>query len=320
MVVSHAGRLDAVLVDLLEGVSRSRVAALIRDGSVLVDEKVVRKPSSKVAIGMVVIVSLPSPEPSDAKPQDIPVRIVYEDEHLAVIDKAPGMVVHPGPGHHDGTLVNALLFHLSGLSGIGGTVRPGIVHRLDKGTSGLLVVAKHDEAHHGLARQFAEHTAGRRYVALVHGQPKERAGRIETMLARHPTDRLRWASTSDERVGKLAVTHWKVLGVQGTLSLVECRLETGRTHQIRVHLTELGHPLVGDPTYTRRRARAPASIREQVGALGARPLLHAWALTLEHPITGRAMRFIAHPPLDMMGILRRCSLAEVLPGDLQSAP
>jgi len=207
------------------------------------------------------------------------------------------MVVHPGPGHPDGTLVNALLHHLDGLSGIGGVQRPGIVHRLDRGTSGLMVVAKNDDAHQGLAAQFAEKTAGRTYLALVLGSPAAEEGTVRSWLGRHRTDRLRWCS-QPEGVGKHAVTHWAVEARVGTVSLVRCWLETGRTHQVRVHLTEQGWPLAGDGTYKRRGRRPPARLAPFLDDTGQRPMLHAWELRLTHPRSGAPLAFRAAPPGD----------------------
>lgn len=313
--IDAAGRLDAVLAGQLADLSRSRIASLVKEGAVTVDGEVVRKASTKVAVGQEVVVHVPPPEPMEAVAQDLPVSIVYEDADLVVVNKAAGMVVHPGPGHPDGTLVNALLHHVRDLSGIGGVQRPGIVHRLDRGTSGLMVVAKHDRAHQHLAAQFAEHTAQRRYVAVVLGAVQATRGTITSHLARHPKDRLRWASTDDAEQGKVAITHWERLGVRGTVSLVGCRLETGRTHQIRVHLTELGHPLIGDPVYTRGNRRPPASIRDQVDALDARPLLHAWSLALDHPSTGERLSWNAQVPPDMAEILGILELLDALPAE-----
>jgi 23S rRNA pseudouridine1911/1915/1917 synthase len=230
-----------------------------------------------------------------------------------VIDKPPGLVVHPAAGHADGTLVNALLFHLDGLSGIGGVERPGIVHRLDRGTSGLMVVAKNDAAHQHLAAQFAEHSAGRRYLALCMGVPTDASGTVRSFLGRHPTDRLRFASTTEDR-GKIAITHWRRVAVAGTISLIECRLETGRTHQVRVHLTEQGWPLVGDPTYQRRSAKLPATLRF---VDPERPLLHAWRLDLTHPRTGAAMAFERPPPADFVAALEAVGI-RLEPGQLQA--
>ncbi len=257
------------------------------------------------------MVRLPPPAPSAAEPEELPLRIVYQDVHLIVIDKAVGMVVHPSAGHPRGTLVNALLHHVRDLSGIGGVHRPGIVHRLDRGTSGLLVVAKRDVAHQHLAAQFAAHTAGRVYLALCHGAPVADSGTIESWLARHPTARLRWASTEPER-GKRAVTHWEVVARRGTVTLMRCRLETGRTHQIRVHLTEQGWPLLGDGLYKRRNTRLPATLRGVVDDSGERPLLHAAFLRFTHPDTEELMELRAPPPTDFQRALD--ALAIRLPG------
>lgn len=302
LVIEETGRLDTVVAALVPDLSRSRIASLIREGAVSVDGTITRRPSTTVQPGARVVLDVPAPVPVAAQPQDLPLSIVYQDEAIVVVDKAPGMVVHPGPGHADGTLVNALLHHVGDLSGIGGGLRPGIVHRLDRGTSGLVVVAKGDAAHRALARQFAERTAGRTYLALVHGSPSEEAGTIRSRLARHPTDRLRWASTEGEH-GKPAVTHWRVRQRAGTVSLLECELETGRTHQIRVHLSEAGWPLVGDGVYRRRGTRLPARLRSLVDPSGERPMLHAWRLRLLHPVTGEPMTFEADPPADMRAAL-----------------
>jgi 23S rRNA pseudouridine1911/1915/1917 synthase len=308
-----AGRLDTVLADALPDLSRSRVAALVKAGVVQVDGVVVDRPSRAVTAGASLVVDVPAPVPLQAEPQDLPLRIVYQDEDLVVVDKAAGMVVHPGAGHPDGTLVNALLHHIHDLSGIGGVQRPGIVHRLDRGTSGLLVVAKHDQAHQHLAAQFAAHTAERLYLALVHRAVGAASGTVRSRLARHPVDRLRWASTDDPDQGREAVTHYTRLGVRGEVSLVQCQLETGRTHQVRVHLTELGHPLIGDTTYRHRAKRAPASIRPLVAALQDRPLLHAWSLSLDHPRTGDRRRFTAPLPEDMRRVVEALDLVQALP-------
>ena len=299
MNAPRSGRLDVVLAELHPEHSRSRIGALIKEGQATVDGTVVTRPSQKVLAGTPVELTVPAPRPVGVVAQDIPLSIVYQDADVAVIDKQPGLVVHPGAGHPDGTLVNALLHHLDDLSGIGGELRPGIVHRLDRGTSGLLVVAKNDAAHRHLADQFADHSAGREYLALCVGRPRTGHGTIESVLARHPKDRVRFASVrDDERDGKYAVTHWSIESQHGTVVLVRCRLETGRTHQIRVHLSENGLPLLGDPLYGK--ARPPASIKALVDP--DRPLLHAQALHFEHP-DGRALRFEAAPPADFQAVL-----------------
>lgn len=307
------GRLDAALAEAFPDLSRSRATALVKEGVASVDGEVVTRPSAKVRAGQLLCVDVPAPTPMNADPQDLPLRIVDQDADLVIVDKDPGRVVHPGPGHPDGTLVNALLHHVGDLSGIGGTLRPGIVHRLDRGTSGLLVVAKHDLSHRALAAQFAAHTAQRLYLAIVHGAPREAAGTVRSHLARHPKDRMRWASTPDETQGKPAVTHWRRLGVCGDIGLVQCQLETGRTHQVRVHMRELGHPLVGDTVYGRGSRRVPARIREAVEALEDRPLLHAWSLSLDHPSSGDRRTWLARPPRDFMSVVEGLELVAALP-------
>lgn len=296
-----ASRLD-VRVAAEADLSRSRAAALVKEGRVTVDGETLRRPAAKVRSHQVVVVEVPPPVPMEAQPQDLPLDVVYEDADLAVVNKAAGMVVHPGAGHPDGTLVNALLFHLDGLSGIGGVQRPGIVHRLDRGTSGLMVVAKHDEAHQHLAAQFADKTAGRVYLALCLGAPTLGRGTVRSWLGRHPTDRVRWSSRP-EGTGKHAVTHWAVEARAGTVTLIRCWLETGRTHQVRVHLSEQGWPLAGDGTYKRRDRRPPARLVAHVDPTGQRPMLHAWELRLVHPRTGEPCAFRAPPPADYLAAL-----------------
>ncbi len=307
--MSDDERLDVAVASRVDGLSRSRAAALIKEGRVTVDGVAATRPSAKVSRDATLHVDVPEPTPAEAAPQDLPLVIVYEDEHLAIINKAAGMVVHPGAGHPDGTLVNALLHHLSGLSGIGGVTRPGIVHRLDRGTSGLLVVAKHDEAHRDLSAQFAAHSAGRVYLALCHGAPAVGAGTVRSRLARHPHDRLRFASTDADDHGREAVTHWQVVGRAGTVSLLRCALETGRTHQVRVHLSEQGWPIVGDALYARRGVRAPARLKGLIDPSGERPFLHAWRLHLRHPADGRSVEVVASPPADMLAALDALELS-----------
>jgi len=304
--VQRRARLDRLVTEGVPDLSRSRAAALVKEGAVQVDGEVVDRPAAKVRPGAQIRVLVPDPRPDRALPQDLPLRIVYQDSDLAVIDKAAGMVVHPSAGHADGTLVNAILHHIGDLSGIGGVERPGIVHRLDKGTSGLIAIAKNDIAHRALAEQFAAHTAQRRYLALCFGAPITGRGTLSSNLARHRTQRQRWASTEDGS-GKRAVTHWEVLERAGTVTLLSCRLETGRTHQIRVHLTESGWPLIGDPVYKRRGKVLPATLRGHV--TDDRPLLHARNLRLEHPSTGKQMAFEAEIPQDFAEALRRVGIA-----------
>lgn len=305
-VTSADGRLDVVVGLMVGGLSRSRATAIVKEGRVTVDGVVVSKPAQTVYRGARLTVDVPSAIPDQAAPQDLPIRVVYEDADVVVVDKAPGMVVHPGAGHLDGTLVNALLHHVDDLSGIGGVERPGIVHRLDRGTSGLIVVAKNDGAHHALAEQFAAHTAGRTYLALTLAAPDADSGTITSELARSPRDRMKFASTTHGG-GRRAVTHWRVLGrgLDG-VSLFGCQLETGRTHQIRVHLSEQGWPLVGDEVYTKRRLRAPEWLD---GLLPPeRPMLHAYRLRFTHPADGRACLFEAPVPEDFLAALQAAEL------------
>ena len=283
-------RLDVFLVRQQPELSRAHVQKLIASGEVLVDGRA-RKANCKLKAGASVSFKLPEAAPIEVKPEDIPLDILYEDEDIIVVNKARGMVVHPAAGVDSGTLVNALLFHCHDLSGINGEIRPGIVHRLDKDTSGVMVAAKNDKAHLNLAEQIGTKTAHRSYLAVVHGNIKEEAGIIKGDIGRHPTDRKRMAIVQEN--GKPAVTHFKVLERFGDYTLVECRLETGRTHQIRVHMTSIGHPLVNDPKYGR--CKSPFGINGQA--------LHSRQLTLMHPATGEEMTFEAPLPEDMEKIL-----------------
>ena len=283
-------RLDVFLVRQQPELSRAHVQKLIASGEVLVDGRAC-KANFKLKAGASVSFKLPEAAPIEVKPEDIPLDILYEDEDIIVVNKARGMVVHPAAGVDSGTLVNALLFHCHDLSGINGEIRPGIVHRLDKDTSGVMVAAKNDKAHLNLAEQIGMKTAHRSYLAVVHGNIKEEAGIIKGDIGRHPTDRKRMAIVQEN--GKPAVTHFKVLERFGDYTLVECRLETGRTHQIRVHMTSIGHPLVNDPKYGR--CKSPFGIKGQA--------LHSRQLTLKHPATGEEMTFEAPLPEDMEKIL-----------------
>lgn len=291
-------RLDRALATALPTLSRERLKALVSAGEVAVDGAQARDPSRKMKGGERVSVQVPAPRQAEASAQDIPLDILFEDDHLLVVDKPAGLVVHPAAGNLDGTLVNALLHHCAGrLSGIGGVARPGIVHRIDKDTSGLLVVAKTDRAHAGLAAQFAKHSIGRRYLAVVAGLPVPPAGRIEANLARSDANRQKIAVVPPPK-GKHAITHYRVLEPLKAASLVECRLETGRTHQVRVHMAHLGHPLVGDPVYGQGR------LADLCRTLGFhRQALHATSLAFEHPITRAALAFESVAPPDIQELL-----------------
>jgi 23S rRNA pseudouridine1911/1915/1917 synthase len=284
-------RLDVFVVERFPELSRSHVQKLIEQGNVLVDGSV-RKANYKLRGGEAVQVTVPQAEPISVEPEDIPLDILYEDKDIIVVNKARGMVVHPASGVYSGTLVNALLYHCQDLSGINGEIRPGIVHRLDKDTSGVMVCAKNDTAHLNLAEQIRTKTAHRTYWAIVHGNIKEEAGIIKGDIGRHPTDRKKMAIVREN--GKPAVTHFKVLERFGEYTLVECQLETGRTHQIRVHMTSIGHPLINDPKYGPKKS-SPFAINGQA--------LHSLQLTLMHPVTKEEMTFTAPIPNDIEKIL-----------------
>ncbi len=283
-------RLDRYLSAQME-VSRSHIQKLIDEEAVFINNKLA-KANHLLRLGDAIVVHEAPPAPLEVVPQSLPLNILYEDSDIIVINKARGMVVHPAAGNPDGTLVNALLYHCRDLSGINGVLRPGIVHRLDKDTSGAIVVAKNDRAHLALAEQIQRKTAGRIYWAIVHGVIKDDSGRIESLIGRDPADRKRMAVVSKN--GKPAVTHFQVLERFDNMTLVCCRLETGRTHQIRVHLAQRGFPVVGDPVYAKRKHRF--AIQGQA--------LHAKELHLIHPGTGREMKFFAPLPNDMVVILR----------------
>ncbi|GCF84956.1 pseudouridine synthase [Geobacter sp. SVR] len=286
--------------------TRAAVQRLIESNNILIDGKPAR-PSLKLKGGECITVEIPAAIPAEPLPEAIPLEVLFEDGDLIVINKPAGMVVHPGPGNSTGTLVNALLSHCADLSGIGGELRPGIVHRLDKGTSGVLVAAKNDRAHQALSTQFSRHSIKRVYQALVYGNPGLDAGRIEGLIGRHPTDRLRRSGKVTH--GKHAATRWRVRERYGRISLIELRLETGRTHQIRVHLSEAGFPLVGDPLYPdggRFNNLSDPQLRKMIAALG-RQSLHARTLGFIHPVTGEYLEFSVELPQDMaelIGFLR----------------
>jgi 23S rRNA pseudouridine1911/1915/1917 synthase len=301
-VIETAGmRLDKALAEAT-GLSRERVKALIAEGRVTLGGKPAGQPAAKAIAGARFAIEVPPATEAEAQPQDIPLTIVFEDEHLIVIDKPAGLVVHPAAGNRDGTLVNALLHHCKGqLSGIGGVARPGIVHRIDKDTSGLLVVAKSDKAHEGLSAQFAAHSIERAYLALVAGHPQPLSGTITSRIGRSDVNRKKMAVLPPEsKRGKRAVTHYKVLKLLDHCALVECRLETGRTHQIRVHLASIGNALLGDPIY----GRSNAKLRPILKRLGfERQALHAAVLGFTHPVGGKSLRFASEIPLDMRELI-----------------
>lgn len=297
-------RLDKALAELLPELSRERLKTLIVEGQVTSPGRSpnpsMPSPSMKVVAGQAFAINLPPPVDPEAVAQDIPLVIVHEDADLIVIDKPAGLVVHPAAGNLDGTLVNALLHHCQGeLSGIGGVARPGIVHRIDKDTSGLLVVAKSDRAHEGLAQQFQAHSIDRIYTAIVYGVPQPASGTVDTWIGRSGADRKKMAVHREGR-GKHAVTHYRMIQRLHGAALVECRLETGRTHQVRVHMTHLGHPLIGDPVYGRER-KGFKSILETLGF--KRQALHAKRLGFIHPVTGEALSFDSPLPADMQELL-----------------
>jgi 23S rRNA pseudouridine1911/1915/1917 synthase len=289
-------RLDRALAGLIPTVSRERLKALVSDNHV----SGTRDPSTKVKEGVPYHVRIPAPRPAHNEAQNIALDIPFEDDHLLIVNKPAGLVVHPAAGNFDGTLVNALLHHCAGrLSGIGGVARPGIVHRIDKDTSGLMVVAKTDRAHEGLASQFSSHSIDRRYLAILSGLPLLDSGKVDAALARSSVNRKKVTIVEEGR-GKRAVTHWKVIERLRDSALVECRLETGRTHQIRVHMESLRHPLIGDPVYGRMRP----SHHEVLTRLDfKRQALHAQRIGFLHPVTGGALTFECDIPSDMQRLL-----------------
>ena len=285
-------RLDAFLASSLDGLTRSQATRLIESGEVAVNGRAVSK-SYKLAGGEDVAVTLPEPEPVEAVPQDIPLDVVYEDADVIVVNKPSGMVVHPAPGHPDGTLVNALLYHCAGtLSGIGGALRPGIVHRIDRDTSGLIIAAKNDAAHQYLSAQLADHTLARTYECIVVGKLREDRGTVDAPIARHPTDRKRMAVVAG---GREAVTHWEVIARYPGYTHVRCRLETGRTHQIRVHMAYIGHPILGDTVYGAK--------KEVPGLTGQ--CLHAVGLRFLHPRTHEVVELSCPLPDEFARMLQK---------------
>ena len=304
-------RLDVALSEAA-GLTRSRVAALMADGNVTVDGKVETKSGAKAKQGQIVILTIPAPKPAVPVAQEIPLTILYQDDDLAVVLKPCGMVVHPAAGNEDGTLVNALTYHLRNLPLFQeGDMRAGLVHRIDKNTSGLLVVAKNEQSHARLAKQFFDHTIGRRYVALVWGNFEEDEGTITGNIGRSPRDRQKMFVFEDGSDGKHAVTHWRVLKRYGYVTLVECRLETGRTHQIRVHMSWQGHPLFNDERYGGDRILKGTTFSkykqfiENCFAVMPRHALHAQSLGFVHPMTHEAVYFESELPDDFRALLEK---------------
>ena len=289
-------RLDRWLATNLTDVSRSQIQRLIQSGQVLVNDAPCASKKVLVSLGDRISLTIPDPTPLELQPENIPLHILFEDDHLIVINKSAGMVVHPAPGHSTGTLVHALLYHCqtetpdgpsTTLSGIGGTQRPGIVHRLDKDTTGAIVVAKTDQAHQHLQAQIAAKTARREYLGLVYGNPKDESGTIIQPIGRHPVHREKQAIVAEEKGGRHAMTHWQIQARLGNYSLIHFKLETGRTHQIRVHAAFMGCPIVGDPLYSRGKT-LNVNIPGQA--------LHAWRLTLVHPVSEQTLQVEAPLP------------------------
>ena len=297
LTVSEPGRADAVLAAALDGLTRSAAQRWLEEGRVTLNGAPLKK-NARLAAGDVLLISPPQPQPVDLIPQDIPLDVVYEDADVIVVNKPVGMVVHPAPGHPDGTLVNALLYHCGkSLSGINGELRPGIVHRIDRDTTGLLIAAKNDMAHLALSAQLQDHSLFRLYHAVVLGGFREERGTVDAPIARHPTDRKRMAVCRPGE-GREAVTHWQVVDSHDGYSHITCRLETGRTHQIRVHMAHIGHPLLGDPVYGVKRPFP--------GLTGQ--CLHAAQLTFTHPSTGECMTVEAPLPDWFTSVLEKLKL------------
>ncbi len=296
MTLTGDGRRADVLLSEASGLTRSRVSALMAEGCCRVRGEVCRKAGTRVPAGTPVTLTVPEPRPAVPRPEDLPLELLYEDADLAVVNKPRGMVVHPAAGHEEGTLVNALLHHLSSLGGIGGELRPGIVHRLDKDTSGLLLVAKNDESQLALSRMLQHREMEKHYRALVEGVPGEREGRIALAIGRSKKDRKKMAV---DPAGREAITEWRVLAEGRQCALLDVRILTGRTHQIRVHMRSIGHPVCGDPIYGYARGlRVPCL------------MLHAYTLSLAHPRTGERMTFQAPLPEDFRQGLRSAGIRE----------
>ncbi|WP_287266555.1 RluA family pseudouridine synthase [Moorena sp. SIO3A2] len=287
-------RLDSYIAQQTPDLSRSRIQKLIEQGNVQVNDHVCISKKAKVQLGDRISLTIPDPKPLELQPEVIPLDILYEDEVLIIINKPAGLVVHPAPGHESGTLVNALLAHCPKLTGIGGVQRPGIVHRLDKDTTGAIAIAKTDQAHGHLQAQLQAKTAQRQYLGVVYGAPSAESGTINQPIGRHPVDRKKMAVVPVEKGGRPAITHWQVRERLGNYTLMHFQLETGRTHQIRVHSSYIGHPIVGDTVYSSARS---------VGVNLPGQALHAWRLQLQHPVSGEWIEFVAPPPLALIKLL-----------------
>jgi 23S rRNA pseudouridine1911/1915/1917 synthase len=293
-VQSPTDRLDRFLTEQLPDLSRSRIQKLIEQSQVQINGQICTSKKMAVQTGDRISLTIPAAAPLDLQAEAIPLDILYEDEHLIILNKPVGLVVHPAPGHAAGTLVNALLAHCGELPGIGGIQRPGIVHRLDKDTSGAIAIAKTDFAHQHLQAQFKTKTARREYLAIVYGAPSSPSGTIDAPIGRHPVDRKKMAIVPEEKGGRRAVTHWQVEERLGNYTLMRFQLETGRTHQIRVHGAQVGHPVVGDPLYSQGKS---------VGVNLPGQALHAWKLRLQHPVSGEWVEAIAPPPRSFTKLL-----------------
>ncbi len=292
-------RLDRYLTEQLTDLSRSRIQQLIEQGQVQLNSKICTSKKISVRLGDRITVTIPPIEPLELTAEDIPLDILYEDDHILILNKPAGLVVHPAPGHPDGTLVNAILAHCPNLPGIGGVQRPGIVHRLDKDTTGAIAIAKTEFAHQHLQAQLKAKTAQREYLGVIHGVPKTESGTVDLPIGRHPVDRKKMAVVPIEKGGRPAVTHWRILERLGNYTLMHFQLETGRTHQIRVHSAHMGHPIVGDPVYSSGRS---------VGVNLPGQALHAWRLRLQHPVSGEWIEATAPIPqilTTLLEVLRR---------------
>ncbi len=297
----HGERLDRGLTQLFPEYSRSFLAKLINQGHVVIDGVPAKKASLRISAGQCVELEIPPPAPTGVISQDLPLAVLYEDDDLVVIDKPPGLVVHPAAGHADRTLVNALVFHVKNLSGVGGELRPGIVHRLDRDTSGVMVIAKNDATHRALSAAWGTDRVRKEYLAIVYGTPKKERGMIDASIGRDPRNRKRMAVVSG---GRTAITEYALVESLRYASLLRCVLHTGRTHQIRVHLKSIGHPLIGDALYSGPQWRGIPDKRIQKAiASFPRQALHAWRITIPHPRSGEAMMFESPVPADMRELL-----------------